>query len=117
MAVIQIFGSRKSRDTQKVERYFKDRGLKYQFIDLAEKGISKGELDSVCSVIPIEHLIDRESREFTRLNLAYISFEIYEMLLEHPLLMKMPVIRYGKTVSCGFNQGVIEKIAKEYKTA
>lgn len=117
MSVIQIFGSRKDRNTQKVERYFKERGLKYQFIDLAEKGMSKGELDSVCSVIPLEQLIDRESREFTRLNLAYITFEIYEMLLEHPLLMKMPVVRYGKTVSCGFNQGTIEKIAKDYKAS
>src|SRR5208337_3698927 len=96
----------KNRDTQKAERYFKERGLKYQFIDLAEKGMSKGELDSVCSVIPIEQLINRESSEFKRLNLAYMSFEIHEMLLEHPLLMKMPVLRYGKLVSCGFNREV-----------
>ncbi|MGA2141702.1 MAG: ArsC/Spx/MgsR family protein [Brevinematales bacterium] len=112
MTSIQIFGSRKSRDTQKAERFFKERGIKYQFIDLAEKGMSKGELDSVKSVIPLEKLLDRGSGEFKRQNLAFMEFDIAEKLLEHPLLMKMPVVRCGKAAACGFDPAELGRIAK-----
>lgn len=44
---IQIFGTKKCNDTKKAERFFKERGIKYQFIDMKEKGMSKGELTSV----------------------------------------------------------------------
>ena len=44
---IQIFGTRKCNDTKKAERYFKERGIKYQFIDMKEKGMSKGEFNAV----------------------------------------------------------------------
>ena len=46
---IQIFGTKKCNDTKKAERFFKERGIKYQFIDIREKGMSKGELTSVAS--------------------------------------------------------------------
>ena len=44
---IQIFGTKKCNDTKKAERYFKERGIKYQFVDMKEKGMSKGEFNSV----------------------------------------------------------------------
>ena len=47
---IQIFGTKKCRDTRKAERFFKERGIKYQFIDMKEKGMSKGEFNSVAHV-------------------------------------------------------------------
>ncbi len=112
MSVIQIFGSKKCRDTQKAERFFKERGIKYQFIDLAEKGMSPGELDSVRSVIPLEKLINLESKEFSRLNLAFMKFDILEKLLEYPLLLNTPVVRRGKSAACGFDPAGWEKIAE-----
>ena len=39
---VQIFGTKKSFDSKKAERYFKERGIKYQFVDMKEKGLSKG---------------------------------------------------------------------------
>ena len=48
---IQIFGAKKSFDTKKAERYFKERRIKYQYIDMAEKGLSKGELTSVAQAV------------------------------------------------------------------
>jgi arsenate reductase-like glutaredoxin family protein len=48
---IQIFGTKKSFDSKKAERYFKERGIKYQFIDMKEKGLSKGDFDSVCQSV------------------------------------------------------------------
>ena len=47
---IQIFGKKKCFDTKKAERFFKERGIKYQFIDMKEKGMSKGEFRSVAEV-------------------------------------------------------------------
>ena len=47
---IQIFGTKKCNDTKKAERFFKERGIKFQFIDMKEKGMSKGEFTSVAQV-------------------------------------------------------------------
>ena len=63
---IQLIGTKKCRDTQKAERFFKERKIPFQFRDLAEKGISKGELDNISSVIPLEELIDKEGRSLRR---------------------------------------------------
>lgn len=61
---IQIFGTKKNFDSKKAERYFKERGIKYQFIDMKEKGMSKGEFQSVCqSLGGYEKLIDREHKD------------------------------------------------------
>ena len=48
---IQIFGKNKCFDTKKAQRWFKERGIKFQMIDLAQKGMSKGELDSVLRAV------------------------------------------------------------------
>ena len=56
---VQIFGTKKSFDSKKAERYFKERGIKYQFVDMKEKGLSKGEFHSVCQAVGgYEKLID-----------------------------------------------------------
>ena len=56
---IQIFGTKKCNETKKAERFFKERGIKYQFIDMKEKGMSKGEFNSVCQAVGgFEALID-----------------------------------------------------------
>ena len=61
---IQIFGTKKSQDTKKAERYFKERGIKFQAVDLKEKGISKGELQSVLSAVgDLEEMLDEKTKE------------------------------------------------------
>ena len=58
---IQIFGTKKCFDTKKAERYFKERGVKYQFIDMKEKGMSRGELNSVKQAVGgLDALIDEK---------------------------------------------------------
>ena len=59
---IQIFGKSKSFDTKKAERYFKERGIKFQSVDLPTKGLSKGELNSVLAAVgDIDKLIDPQA--------------------------------------------------------
>lgn len=99
---IQIFGTKKCQDTRKAERYFKERRIKYQFIDLNVKGLSKGELQSVRSSIPLEDLIDTDGKEYRNRNLKYIVHDVEQVLLEHPLLFKTPIVRNGKKATIGY---------------
>ena len=103
---IQIMGTKKCRDTQKAERYFKERNIQYQFRDLTIKGVSKGELENIKRVYNIEELIDREGKQFNKRNLGYMVFDIEEELLEDPLLFKTPIVRNGKQATIGFEPDV-----------
>lgn len=101
---IQIFGTKKCFDTKKAERYFKERKIKYQLIDLNIKGLSKGELQSVITSVGLEKLINSKSKLYEKLNLSYIrSSEIKgEILLNNPLLLNTPVVRNGKQATVGY---------------
>ncbi|MBT8379221.1 MAG: ArsC family transcriptional regulator [Ignavibacteria bacterium] len=99
---IQIIGTKKSKDTQKTERFFNERGIKFQFRDLTVKGISKGELNNISRVIPIDDLLDKESKQFKKRNLEFMVYKTEEELLNDPLLLKTPIVRNGKLVTIGF---------------
>ena len=74
---IQIFGTRKCNDTKKAQRYFKERGIKFQFIDLSEKGMSKGEFTSVKQAVGgLDKMLDENSKDKNTLALLkYMSEE------------------------------------------
>ncbi len=102
---IQIFGTKKSFDSKKAERYFKERGIKYQFVDMKEKGMSKGELQSVCQAVGgLEILIDKECKDKDVLALIkYIAEEDrMEKILENQKVIKRPVVRNGKQATVGY---------------
>lgn len=99
---IQIFGLKKCQDTRKAERYFKERGIPYQFIDLTVRGLSKGELDKVGAVVGLDNLIDKNGKEYAKRNLKYIVHDPAGMLLAHPLLLKTPIVRNGARATVGY---------------
>jgi arsenate reductase len=99
---IQIFGTLKCQDTRKAQRYFKERRIAFHFINLAERGLSKGELSSVKAVIGIDNLIDREGKEYAQRNLKYLAHTVEEELLNDPLLFKTPIVRNGNKVTVGY---------------
>ena len=102
---IQIFGVKKCFDTQKAERYFKERKIKYQFIDLSQKTLSKGELNSVKTSVGINNLINGKTKEYKKLNLDSIRSDIVkeEILLNNPKLYNTPIVRNGKLATVGYN--------------
>jgi arsenate reductase len=100
---IQIFGTLRCQETRKAQRYFKERGIPFQFINLAEKGLSKGELKNVQAAIDIDNLIDRGGKEYGKRNLKYLSHNIEEELLNHPLLFKTPIVRNGNKATVGYS--------------
>ena len=99
---IQIFGKSKCFDTQKAQRYFKERRIKFQAVDLLRYGMSKGELQSVVRAVGLDALIDQKNPDAALLNyLAYDSDKL-EKLLEDPRLIKTPVVRNGKQATVGY---------------
>ncbi|ACL20960.1 Spx/MgsR family transcriptional regulator [Desulfitobacterium sp. LBE] len=101
---IQIYGTRKCFDTKKAERYFKERNIKFQFIDLNEKALSKGELQSVKSSVALNELINKEGKDYKALNLDQIrGLEMREeLLLTHPKLYRTPIVRNGRKATVGY---------------
>ncbi|AKV00107.1 Arsenate reductase [Labilithrix luteola] len=104
--IVQIFGTKKCPDTRKAERWFKERGIRVQSVDLGEKGLSPGELRSVAARVGgIEVLIDRASKRYVDKGLKYAAptgARIEALLLDDPLLLKTPIVRRGSDATLGF---------------
>lgn len=111
---IQIFGTTKCFETKKAQRYFKERGVKAQFIDLKEKGLSKGELKSVVNAAGgIDELLDEKCKDKDALALIrYIAEEEKEeQLLAHQQVLRTPIVRNGKLATVGYQP----KVWKEWE--
>lgn len=109
---IQIFGTKKCNETKKAERFFKERGIKYQFIDMKEKGMSKGEFISVAQANGgLENMINWEGKDQNTLALIkYIADEDkMEKILENPQVIKTPVVRSGKQSTRGYQPDTWKK--------
>ena len=113
---IQIFGTKKNQDARKAERWFKERRIKAQYIDMNEKGMSRGELKSVARACGgLDALIDENCRDRDALALVqYIAAAQREdALLEHPQVLKLPIVRNGQKAAVGYCPEVYEAWLKE----
>lgn len=102
---IQIFGKNKCFDTKKAERYFKERRIKYQYIDLGKYGMAGKEFDSVLrGVGGIDKLIDwdHKSPEITLMKYMDDARAKEDKVFDDPLLAKTPIVRNGKQATVGF---------------
>lgn len=99
---IQIFGKPKCFDTKKAQRYFKERRIKFQDIDMVRYGMSKGEFKSVLSSVGFENMVDPKAKDAEILSyLAYEEDKI-EKLFENQQWIKTPVVRNGKNATVGY---------------
>ena len=115
---IQIFGTKKSSDTRKAERWFKERRIRAQVIDLLDKGISKGELRSVAQACGgLDALLDENTRD--RDALALVKYTAVaqreDALLERPQLLRQPIVRNGKRAAVGYCPEIYEQWQREDK--
>lgn len=102
---IQIFGTKKSFDTKKAQRYFKERRIPFQFIDLREKEMSKGELRSVLQAVGgIETVVDPKAKDQD--TVALISYlaesQKFDKLLENQQVLREPIVRNGRAATVGY---------------
>jgi arsenate reductase len=102
---LQIFGTKKCSETRKAERFFKERGVSFQLIDIASKGPSPGELRKIANAVGgMDRLIDREGKRYIDRGLKYAAPtgpRIEQMLLDDPLLLRTPLIRASDRATVG----------------
>jgi arsenate reductase len=103
---LQIFGTKKCPDTRKAERFFKERKVSFQLIDLAQKAPSPGELRKIANAVGgTEKLIDREGKRYIDRGLKYAAPtgpRIEAILLQDPLLLRTPIVRTGDRATVGY---------------
>lgn len=98
----QIFGKNKCFDTKKAERYFKERRIKYQYIDIIKYGMSRGELKSVSNSIPVDKLADPKDQDYALFQHLASDEAKMEKLYEIPEMIQTPIVRNGKRATVGY---------------
>lgn len=110
MSTIQIFGKGKCFDTKKAERFFKERRIPVQRIEVDKFGISRGELRSVCAAVGgIDVLLDPKAKESTLIRYLAYEADKEEKLLEEPKALRTPIVRNGKQATVGYCPDVWEQ--------
>ena len=99
---IQIIGTRKCKNTQKAERFFKERSIPFHCRNIEEKSLSRGELNNILQVFKIEDLLDSNGDQYRKRNMSFMVFDIEEEILNDSLLLKTPVVRNGKLITIGY---------------
>ena len=102
---VQVFGTKKSFDTKKAQRWFKERRIRFHFIDLREREMSKGELQSVMRAVGgLEVLLDPKAKDQD--TLALISHlaesQRFDKLLENQQVLREPIVRNGRQATVGY---------------
>ena len=99
---IQIFGKNKCFDTKKAERYFKERRIKYQFVDLGRYGMSRRELESVKAAAGLEAMLDTKDPDYPLVQYLASDEAKLEKLFDCPWLIRTPVVRNGRQATVGY---------------
>lgn len=113
---LQIYAG-KGFDTQKAERFFKERRINYQRVDVLKFGIGKRELESVAAAVGLDAVCDKDSKAFRESVIAYTQSRetILSGLIEKPQLLKLPIVRNGRLATVGYCPEVWEKWIEEKK--
>ena len=113
---LQIYAG-KGFDTQKAERFFKERRINYQRVDVLKYGIGKRELESVAAAVGLDNLADKDSKAFRESVIAYTQSRdtILNRLMEKPQLLKLPIVRNGKLATVGHCPDIWDKWITEKK--
>ena len=94
----------KNFDTQKAERFFKERRIPYQRIDILKYGIGRRELETIAAATGLDALCDKESKAYRESVIAYTQSRetILSGLMEKPQLLRLPIVRCGRLATAGF---------------
>lgn len=101
---VQVFGTRKSKETRAAERFFKERKIRIHFVDLHERPIAKGELTRFVQKYGLNALLDLEGKAYERSNLAFLRTTeegVIMKVIETPELLRLPLVRGGKVLTVG----------------
>lgn len=104
MTVVQIFGVKGSAATRAAERWFKERRIEYQFVDLEKKAMAPGEIRRFVEKFGWDGLMDKEGKVYADAGLAYLRLSETELMArieKSPKLLRLPLVRWGKVLSVG----------------
>ncbi len=105
---IQIYAGKKNFDTQKAERYFKERRIPFQSLDLKKHRLGEREIRLMMDAVGADQLIDREDKKVKEHPACY--YDRAELLIpaiqENPWLLKTPVVRNGNRITVGYRKDV-----------
>ena len=97
---IQIYGSNKSFDTKKAQRYFKERRISFQFIDLYRYGLSPREFQTIAAQVGFDQMVNTECKDYENLFIKYLTPEAAkEKIMENPKVLNTPIVRNGKNAA------------------
>ena len=99
---IQIFGKNKCFDTKKAERWFKERRIKYQFVDLGRYGMSRRELESVKAAVGLDAMLNEKDPDYPLVQYLASNEAKLEKLFDCPWLIKTPIVRNGRQATVGY---------------
>ena len=101
---IQIYGSKSCFDTKKAERFFKERRIKFQSIDLPRFGLSPKEFELVKSRVGLDAMINKKAKGYDQSFIEYLADDAAktEKLMENPNLLTTPIVRNGREITLGF---------------
>lgn len=115
MAGIQIFGTKKCRDSRRAQRFFKERGIPFQWLELTERPLSRGELESILRAAgPLEALLDEKNKNYCMIRYLTSAGQT-EKLLEDSTYLKTPIVRCGAAAAVGVNEAFWRELAGRAK--
>lgn len=105
---IQIYGAKSCFETKKAERYFKERRINFQSIDLPRFGLSPREFELVLSKIGLDEMINKKAKGYENSFIEYLANDSdkIEKLMDNPQLIKTPIVRNGREITIGYNPDV-----------
>ena len=106
---IQIFYRKKCFDSKKAERWFKERRIKIQLIDIMQKGLSARELDSVIRACGMDELVNESSEDYVLFKYLASYDAKFEKMLNNPGLLKTPIVRNVAKATVGYKPDIWEK--------
>jgi len=105
---IQIFGKNKCFDTKKAERWFKERRIKYQFVDIVRYGLSRGEFDNVRRAVGLDNMFDAKAKDAEIMRYLATDEAKADKLFENQQWIRTPIVRNGKKAAAGYAPEVWE---------
>jgi arsenate reductase (glutaredoxin) len=107
MSNVQIFGVKNSQATRAAERFFKERRVPIQFVDLKQKPMAPGEIRRFIDRFGLAGLLDQEAKAYVDSGLKYLKLSDSELLARierEPTLLRLPLVRSGNRVSIGHDE-------------
>ena len=114
--MIQIYGRKKCAATRKAERFFSERRVAVQSIDIEVKPPGRREIELFIQVVGAEPLIDTGSKHYRDRGLAYLEYDPAEEIADHPAILRTPVVRSGRVLAVGDDESAWKRIAAAEST-